>query len=154
MAILIRGLSRTGGISEVWRIADQGSRIDFYNSSTDLFERHTFWNLVFGSVVLWGSPYATSQFLIHRCLCLKDLRSGKITLYVNFVGQIVIFGLVSSIGLVLYAYFSECDPYLVGAVSNRDAIVPAFVVLELSDLYGVPGRTFEKFTDDSSLTLV
>jgi sodium-coupled monocarboxylate transporter 8/12 len=104
LAIMIKGLILTGGFSEMWAAAEAGGRLDF-NFSGNPFERHTFWNLLFGSLILWGSPYATSQFLIHRCLCLRTPREGKISLYVNFCGQILLLVVVSTIGLTLYTFY-------------------------------------------------
>jgi hypothetical protein len=52
------------------------------------------------------------QYLVHRCLCLKTLRSSKIALYSNYVGQVFLFCVVATIGIVLYAYYRDCDPYL------------------------------------------
>ena len=57
LAIMIRGLMKTGGLSNVWSVAEEGQRIQFFNPSLDPFERHTFVNLLFGSIILWGSPY-------------------------------------------------------------------------------------------------
>ncbi len=39
-------------------------RIEFFNLSFDPFVRHTFWNVLFGSIILWGSPYSCSQVWI------------------------------------------------------------------------------------------
>jgi Na+/proline symporter len=140
LAVLIQGLVKTDGMSNVWKIAEEGSRIEFFNFSSDPFERHNFWNLISGSIILWGSPYLSSQFLVHRCLCLDSLRKGKLSLYLNFIGQVVLFVIVSLIGLVLYSYFLDCDPVLAGTVSSRDALVPFFVLQEFADLQGVPGK--------------
>ena len=89
----------------MWTASEAGGRLNFFNFSGNVFERHTFWNLLFGSTILWGSPYTTSQFLIHRCLCLRTPREGKISLYVNFCGQIILLLVVSTIGLTLYTFY-------------------------------------------------
>lgn len=60
------GLNLTGGFGEVWRIAEESGRIEFFNWSADLTTRHTFLNVFVGTIILWGSPYICSQYLVHR----------------------------------------------------------------------------------------
>lgn len=160
LAIMIRGLILIGGFSSMWSAAESGGRLNFFNFSGDVFERHTFWNLIFGSLILWGSPYATSQFMIHRCLCLDTETKGKYSLYVNFIGQILMLLVVTIIGLTLYTFYQvncidykdnstrlnppfcskkDCDPVSAGLISSNDAIVPFFVSQEFSDLPGMSG---------------
>jgi len=51
-----------------------------------------------------------SQYLIHRALCLPTINKGRATLYINFIGQIIMVTLVAFIGLALYAFYKDCDP--------------------------------------------
>ncbi|TRY75595.1 hypothetical protein TCAL_00525 [Tigriopus californicus] len=139
LAILIRGLERTGGFSNVWDTAEKSGRIEFFNFSLDPFERHTFFNVLIGTIILWGSPYVCSQYLVHRCICLESLAKGKLALYLNYVGQVTMVTLVSTVGLVLYSYYLECDPVLANVVSKRDAVIPLFVLQEFATYYGIPG---------------
>lgn len=139
LAILIRGLEETGGFAKVWETAEQGGRIEFFNFSLDPFERHTFFNVLFGTIILWGSPYVCSQYLVHRCICLESLAKGKLALYLNYIGQVTMVTLVSIVGLVLYSYYLECDPVLANVVSKRDAVIPLFVLQEFATYYGIPG---------------
>ena len=91
-----------------------GERIDFFNLSLDPFERHTFINVFFGTFILWGAPYTCSQYLIHRALCLPTVTKGRLALYINFIGQVVMVTLVALIGLTLYAFYIDCDPVTAG----------------------------------------
>ena len=93
--------------------------------------------------------FFSSQFLVHRCLCLDSLRKGQISLYLNLLGQVILFVIVSLIGLILYTYYHDCDPVLAGVVTSQDAIVPIFVLQEFATIYGVPGEfkiTMMRFT--------
>ncbi len=74
------------------------------------------------------SFYFSSQYLVHRCLCLDSLKKGKISLYLNFLGQILFLTIAMLIGLILYANYVDCDPVLGGDATSRDEIVPLFVV--------------------------
>ena len=108
--------------------------------SLDPFERHTFFNVLFGTFILWGAPYTCSQYLIHRALCLSSIGRGRLALYINFVGQVVMVTLVALIGLILYAFYLDCDPVKAGVVQKRDAVIPLFVLQQFSvKAPGVPG---------------
>jgi len=89
----------------MWQISEAGGRLNFFNFSTNVFERHTFWNLLFGSIILSGSPYMTSQYLIHRTMCLSTPQKGRMSMYVTFCGQIVFLSVIGLIGLTLYAFY-------------------------------------------------
>ena len=106
----------------------------------DPFERHTFLNVFFGTFILWGAPYTCSQYLVHRALCLPSINKGRLALYINFVGQVVMVSLVAFIGLSLYAFYIECDPVMAGVVQKRDGVIPLFVLQQFSESYpGLPG---------------
>ena len=140
LAIFIEGLNETGGLKKVWEIAEQGQRIEFFNWSLDPYERHTTINVFFGTFILWGAPYTCSQYLIHRALCLPSVTKGRVALYINFVGQVIMVSLVAFIGLILYAFYIDCDPVVAGVVQKRDAVIPLFVLQQFAvQAPGVPG---------------
>ena len=80
------------------QVAEDTGRIEFFNTSLDPFERHTFTNVLFGTFILWGSPYTCSQYLIHRALCLPTLFKGRMSLYLNYICQFLMVILVALIG--------------------------------------------------------
>jgi len=140
LAIVIRGISQVGGLTKIWKVAENTGRIEFFNPSLNPFERHTFLNVLIGSFIVWGSPYTCSQYLIHRALCLPTLFKGRMSLYLNFVGQLIMVMLVALIGLILYTFYKDCDPVLAGIVKKRDAVVPLFVLQQFSETApGLPG---------------
>lgn len=133
LAIVIRGIIEVGGIQNVWQAAERTGRIEFFNPSVDPFVRHTFLNVLFGTFILWGSPYTCSQYLIHRALCLPTLTKGKMSLYLNYICQLTMVVLVALIGLILYAFYQDCDPVEAGVVPKRDAVVPLFVLQQFAE---------------------
>jgi len=133
LAIVIQGLNQTGGFENVWRLAEESNRIEFFNTSFNPYVRHTFINVLFGTFILWGGPYTTSQYLIHRALCLPTIFQGRMSLYLNFVGQFIMVTLVGIVGLILYAFYKDCDPVLAGVVAKRDAVVPLFVLQQFTE---------------------
>lgn len=70
---------------------------------------------------------------------MSSITKAKISLYINYAGQIVLFSIVALIGLILYAYYIDCDPLMSGVVEKRDAVVSIFVLQEFAEFYGIPG---------------
>ena len=60
--------------------------------------------------------------------------------FLNLSGQVVMVSLVAFIGLILYAFYIDCDPLAAGVVTKRDAVIPLFVLQQFaSQAPGVPG---------------
>lgn len=134
LAIMIQGVIKVGGWANVLDIAERGNRTELFDLSIDPFERHNFLNLLFGTLIMWGSPYVCSQYLVQRCVCLPSIAKAKMALYINYLGQFVMTTLVVIIGLVMYAYYVSCDPVLAGITKKRDALIPLFVIQVLHNL--------------------
>ncbi|XP_072166483.1 sodium-coupled monocarboxylate transporter 1-like [Diadema setosum] len=136
LAVLAKGAVELGGLGEVWRICEEGGRIDFWNFNPDPTVRHTFWTITVGGSFLWGSIYGVSQAQVMRYLSCGRLRSARIALGLAIIGMIVVVSLACLAGLVMYAYYADCDPLFSGRVRAPDQLVPFMVV----DLYGsTPG---------------
>jgi len=72
-------------------------------------------------------------------MCVRSTRAAKQALFINAVGAALIILLSALIGIILYAYYADCDPYTAGYVSDIDQIFPYFVMEVLSDKPGLPG---------------
>ena len=47
------------------------------------------------------------------------------------------------IGLIIYAYYSTCDPVLAELVKKKDGLIPMFVMKEFASLPGIAGACFK-----------
>jgi sodium-coupled monocarboxylate transporter 8/12 len=72
-------------------------------------------------------------------MCVRSTRAAKQALFINAVGAALIILLSGLMGVILYAYYADCDPYTAGYVSDIDQIFPYFVMEVLSDKPGLPG---------------
>ena len=57
----------------------------------------------------------------------------------NAPGIFIIITLCSFAGLVMYAYYAECDPLKAGIVSDPNQLLPRFVMDIFVNAPGVPG---------------
>lgn len=72
-------------------------------------------------------------------MCVRTTRGAKQALFINAAGAALVILLCGFIGIILYAYYADCDPYTAGFVSDIDQIFPFFVMEVLSDKPGLAG---------------
>lgn len=84
----------------------------FFNYSMDLNPtvRHTLWSQLVGGVFYWTQTNAVSQNMIQRYLALPTLSSARKALALFCLGVLVLMGLCSYNGLLMYATYKQCDP--------------------------------------------
>uniref|UniRef100_A0A8C2DK64 Solute carrier family 5 member 12 n=1 Tax=Cyprinus carpio TaxID=7962 RepID=A0A8C2DK64_CYPCA len=83
----------------------------------------------------WNYIYDTNYDYLFRIVCFLCLRA----LYLNLLGLwIILFCAVVS-GLIMYTFYSRCDPWSAGSVSAPDQLMPYFVMEILGAFPGLPG---------------
>ncbi|XP_065112191.2 solute carrier family 5 member 6a [Paramisgurnus dabryanus] len=139
LAVIIVGTHQAGGISEVWRKAQNGSRISGLNLNPDPLERHTFWTLGVGGVFLMLALYGVNQAQVQRYLSSRTEKEAIMSCYAVFPCQQIVLTLGCLMGLVMYARYGEESPLDQGYVKTKDQMVLYFVMDVLRDLPGLPG---------------
>ncbi|XP_022088819.1 solute carrier organic anion transporter family member 1B2-like isoform X2 [Acanthaster planci] len=135
VVVIIKGSLEMGGIGNVWRIAQEGGRIQLLNISPDLTEYYTIWGFVIGQL---GNLSTTvcNQYIIQRYVACKTLAVAKTALVFFMIGSGIFIALCVLGGVTLYAYYAGCDPNIRGILSQPDELLPYFVV---EVFRGVPG---------------
>ncbi|XP_051885586.1 sodium-coupled monocarboxylate transporter 2 isoform X2 [Pristis pectinata] len=139
LTVLIQGTIKLGGSSNTWKIAKNGQRLNIFDFSVDPLRRHTFWTLTVGGTFTWLGIYGVNQSIIQRCISCKSERHAKMALYLNLLGLWVILVCAVFSGLVMYAFYVNCDPWTAGFISASDQLMPYFVMEILGHLPGLPG---------------
>ena len=138
--IIVKGVAEVGGVSEVWRIAHAGHRIDLDNVNPDPRTRHTYWSILIGGMFMFlvnGFNQATIQRLGSMPTLQKATNVYLLNIPLIFIHEL----LLVVVGIIIYAYFSHinCDPYSAGMISNQNQIAPYFVLKTLNDIPGIAG---------------
>ncbi|CAD5112036.1 DgyrCDS1285 [Dimorphilus gyrociliatus] len=139
ITLLIKALFDVGGVSKVFDIAKDGGRIQFSEFSADSTVRHSFWTQVIGGSLMTLSLYGANQAMIQRYASLPNAKKAQGAVYFAMVSQIVFLILVVFIGIVMYAFYSSCDPIKAGRIKHKDQLVPLFVMDILGEFHGLPG---------------
>ncbi|XP_029284020.1 solute carrier family 5 member 6 [Cottoperca gobio] len=139
LAVIVVGVQRTGGVSEVWRKVQEGNRISSLDLNPDPTERHTFWTLGVGGVFLMLSLYGVNQAQVQRYLSARTEREAIRSVYMAFPFLQLALALSCTMGLVMFARYCGEDPSERLGTRSRDAMVMYFVMDMLEGLPGLPG---------------
>lgn len=139
LAALIEGSRLLGGFDKAWEIANQRGRIEFLDFSPDPRTRHSVWTVTIGGAFFWLYLYGVNQAQVQRACSLPTLKRAKIALWLNFPGLVLIMTLVCMIGILMFAFYSNCHPVAFGLVTRNDQLLPLFVMDILGRFQGLPG---------------
>uniref|UniRef100_A0A8C7Z9Q7 Solute carrier family 5 member 5 n=1 Tax=Oryzias sinensis TaxID=183150 RepID=A0A8C7Z9Q7_9TELE len=139
VAIYIRGTILVGGPAQVLEIANNGSRINFNDFDVDPRKRYTFWSLTVGGAMVWLSMYGVNQAQVQRYISCRTERDAQLALLVNQVGLCLIVSSAATCGIVMFAYYNNCDPLKSGKISAPDLYMPYFVLEIFQNHPGFPG---------------
>ena len=102
-------------------------------------QRHTVWSVTIGSFFLWLSVYATNQAQVQRYASVKSKSQAVTSLWLNCVFVCTLVGLCCYGGMVVFAYYQDCDPIKAKQVKSKDQMFPLFVMQLVGDVPGLPG---------------
>jgi len=139
LAIIIKGNIDAGGASRVFDVNYQSGRVELFNFDPDPRQRHTVWSLVIGGFFTWVSIYGINQTQVQRYLTVKKRSQAVRAIWFNVLGIGSLLLLCAYGGMVMYAYYHDCDPMTTRQVNKKDQLFPLFVMQVVKDYPGVPG---------------
>ena len=72
-------------------------------------------------------------------MCVRSTRAARHALFINAVGAALLVFFSVLMGIIVYAYYANCDPYTIKHIQEFDQILPYFVMDVLGDKKGLPG---------------
>ena len=139
ICVLVEGSKAAGGFSTAWNTAANNGRVYFTDFSPDPRTRHSVWTVSIGGGLFWMYLYGVNQAQVQRACSLPSLRRSQLALWINFPGLVIIMILCVLIGVVMYAFYSQCDPIKFGLIDRRDQLLPLFVLDVLIKIPGLSG---------------
>ncbi|KAI4470147.1 sodium-coupled monocarboxylate transporter [Holotrichia oblita] len=138
IAVLYVGIQAVGGMGTVFSRSLAGERLDL-DFAVDLTNRDTFWALVVGWSIHWSSLVAINQGAVQKCLSLPSIQEVKKTMLIFAIGSIFCKAASVLTGLVMYAHYHDCDPFLLKRVSKSDQLLPYYIMDVANKIPGLPG---------------
>lgn len=139
IAIILKGNNDAGGFSKVFDRNYQSGRIELFNFNPDMRERHTVWAMIIGGYFTWISVYGINQTQVQRYLSVPKMNMAVKAIWLNVLGIGALLLICGYGGLVVYAYYFNCDPLVTKQIKTKDQIFPLFVMQVMGDYPGVPG---------------
>lgn len=142
LLIVIKGTVDLGGLSVVLRRNLDSGRLElptfvFYKYQISI--HIILWSLVIGGFVHWLQISAINQNMIQRYLALPSLNSARRALWFFIFGVLVLMGTCGYAGMLIYAWYHECDPLTTKLAGTKDQLLPLLVMNVLGDYPGLPG---------------
>lgn len=92
-----------------------------------------------GGTFLHLSVFSINQTQIQRLLTLPSLKKSQLSLWVALPITMALSITTVLTGLVMYAYFKNCDPILSHQVNKPDQMIPRIMMDLFSDYPPLPG---------------
>uniref|UniRef100_A0A2K6DX28 Solute carrier family 5 member 5 n=1 Tax=Macaca nemestrina TaxID=9545 RepID=A0A2K6DX28_MACNE len=127
---------------DIWAsLLSTGIICTFYTAvfNPDPRSRYTFWTFVVGGTLVWLSMYGVNQAQVQRYVACRTEKQAKLALLINQVGLFLIVSSAACCGIVMFVFYTDCDPLLLGRISAPDQYMPLLVLDIFEDLPGVPG---------------
>ncbi|XP_023167231.2 sodium-coupled monocarboxylate transporter 2-like [Drosophila hydei] len=134
----VLGTVQAGGLSSVLESASKGGRLDF-DYRLDPRIRLTVWNGLMAGFVMWLGHIGFNQSCVQRIVALPSYAHAKVSLIIASCGILLIMGVMSFTGIIMFARYFGCDPMLAGLVSKPDKMMPFFIQDIMGNLPGMPG---------------
>ncbi|XP_068230251.1 sodium-coupled monocarboxylate transporter 2-like [Palaemon carinicauda] len=128
-----------GGVGNVFSLANEGGRLEFFNFDPNPMVRHTFWSVQiqgFFSMLAW---VGLNQACYQRFASVSNLTLCKRLCIFFIIGLYALWLTFYFSGIVAYATYKDCDPLSSGRIEKPDQILPYLVLDKLSHLTGMAG---------------
>ncbi|CAI4227779.1 unnamed protein product [Auanema sp. JU1783] len=141
-AIIYKGLShpRVGGFSRVWEIAKVSGRLDELNRFDWRIDQYnSTWINLFAGTITWLASFGVNQLAIQRYSSLPSLKNAQNIIYYTLIPFVVLVSTVTFIGLIVLAYFYDCNPLETQQIRETDHITILFAKNVLQPTPGLFG---------------
>ncbi|XP_066939235.1 sodium-coupled monocarboxylate transporter 1-like [Macrobrachium rosenbergii] len=128
-----------GGVGNIFRLANEGGRLEFFNFDPNPLVRHTFWSVQIQGFFSMLSWVGCNQSCYQRFASVSSLTLSKRLCTIFIVGLYVLWLTFYFSGIVAYATYKDCDPLTSGRIEKPDQILPFLVLDKLSHLTGMAG---------------
>lgn len=136
--VLVSGLQRFTP-SQVFNIAADSGRLEFFITDPDPRTRCTLWTQAIGGIFTYLSLYGVNQAQVQRLLTIRSLRKSQAAVWLHWPILMVLSFSTAFAGLIIYAHYKDCDPLLSGVIDKSDQLLPLYVVQFGGGIPGVTG---------------
>ncbi|XP_044728265.1 sodium-coupled monocarboxylate transporter 1-like isoform X2 [Chrysoperla carnea] len=137
--VIIKATWDVGGLGTVIERNVATGRIEYPDMELSLTKRLTFPAMVFGGTFGVVNNGVLDQVMMQRYVSLPSIKQAKRVVWLFLIVKTIFIGLCTSLGLIIFATYFNCDPISTKIVSERDQLLPLLVVDTLKDFPGASG---------------
>ncbi|TMS34367.1 hypothetical protein L596_001979 [Steinernema carpocapsae] len=135
--LIIKGVVDVGGVGRVVEVLQESKRIDnAWRMDPNPAQYYSMWVLLFGGTVFWMGVHGTSQMSVQRYNCLPSLQAVRTVVRLTIPLYIALTCMSCCIGIVMLAYFYNCNPIETGEIKGSDQLVVLFAVKVFTTDFG------------------
>jgi sodium-coupled monocarboxylate transporter 8/12 len=113
--------------------------IDVSSFDPDVTRSDNFWAPVIGLSIVWISMTNTSQSCVQKLLSVATLRDAKLVIIYYVMGMSLVKTASVITGLIIYARYSDCDPFASHRITRKDQLLPYYVLDVAGSVPGLSG---------------
>ncbi|GAB6027711.1 hypothetical protein CHUAL_001947 [Chamberlinius hualienensis] len=137
--IIIKSAINVGGFGVIWDRIVAGKRDEIFIWSSSPYSRYSVPTMIIANPFHMLALLTISQPLMQRYLSNKSLKSAQKSYLGGAVGVGIGHAIIVVSGILMYAYYYNCDPVKSGKVKLRDQTMALFAVETLSFCNGLAG---------------
>ncbi|XP_001660396.2 sodium-coupled monocarboxylate transporter 1 [Aedes aegypti] len=137
--VMTLGTLQLGGFINIFKIAEEGGRLIWFNVDPDPTLRSSFWLVSVGLTSMWVSNIGVTPECVQRFLTVPDLSSAKKAVWIFGVGHVLVKLCSVYNGLLIFSKYHDCDPVYSGLVKKNDQIFAYYVLDVAQKIPGLPG---------------
>ncbi|XP_018328753.1 sodium-coupled monocarboxylate transporter 1-like [Agrilus planipennis] len=137
--IFVLGTSSVGGFAQIWNIASENNRIEFFNMNLDPTIRTTFWTIAIGNSIPWINNNAFSPISMQKYMAVPKYSHAVKVIIIFGIGTIITKSLSCFSGLMIFAKYHDCDPFQSKKIIKNDQLLPYFIMDVAGNIPGVAG---------------
>ncbi len=119
-----------GGLPEIWRVAGEAGRLQFFNFSPRFTEPYTIWAGIIGGAFMLISQWGSDQSEIQRFLTTRSVAKANLGMALSILLGTAVGFLMFFVGTALFAYYSAF-PEKGGLTTEPNRIFARFIVEEM-----------------------
>lgn len=156
LLVIIMGTIRAGGIGYVLEVNRVDDRLNIFSVPFDPTVRMTTLNVLIGGALNNLSIWAVSQTAVQRFLAAKDLKSAKLSVWLNMPFSAILVLVCCFEGLIMYAFYNggSLEPFVTAEpgvteimpdmrsppnLTSKDQILVYFVSEQFGNIPGYQG---------------
>ncbi|KAJ3663248.1 hypothetical protein Zmor_007552 [Zophobas morio] len=139
LTVSIVGTISSGGFVSIWEQALKGDRLNIFDFDPNPTKRDSFWTYFFGYTAHFTNYISLTQSGLQKFLALPTFRESVwsviyVAICLSIVSTFVVF-----IGLLMYAKYAKCDPFISKKIQRHEQMVPYYIMDVAGHVPGVSG---------------